>query len=163
METLHNAIKVFGLKHGVYGLLEIKAIYRQLAMIHHPDRSGNNETMQIINKAFDEINAHFIKNDSLTIEEDNSKINFTFMQELKIMQGVIIEVCGYWVWLSGNTIAYKDSIKSLGFRFSGSKKMWYWSPNIDILKYRRGTSSIKNIRHRYGSKIIATNEVEKLA
>jgi len=34
--------------------------------------------------------------------------------------------------------------------------MWYWSPTIGKVKYRRGSMSMKQIRKDYGSQIIKT-------
>lgn len=79
------------------------------------------------------------------------------------MAGVIIEVCGYWVWLTGNTFAHHAKIKALGFKFSGAKKAWYWSPTLNQSAYRRGSRSMKGIRKEYGSRIVETEEQKRLS
>lgn len=158
---LQNAIAVFELENGQYSLNDIKTIYRRLASANHPDKGGNTETMQIINTAFAELCKFFeCGNATLDINEDGNEqarqFDFSFISELKTMHGVKIEVCGYWVWLSGDTYTHHEKIKSLGFKFSGAKKAWYWSPTIDTAKYRRGSKSMKGIRKQYGSRIIET-------
>ena len=138
---LNNAIVIFGLENGQYVLADIKAAYRKLAIVNHPDKGGNTETMQLINTAFEELCKFFASNETLDINQEDMQsagINFDFIQALKIMPGVVIEVCGYWVWLSGDTFPHKDKIKDLGFKFSGAKKAWYWSPTIDTSSYKRG-------------------------
>ncbi|MBP9743251.1 MAG: hypothetical protein KBD37_07835 [Burkholderiales bacterium] len=49
-------------------------------------------------------------------------------------------------------------ISGLGFKFSGAKKCWYWSPTIDTNIFKRGSKSMKNIRKEYGSQIIEIAE-----
>lgn len=155
---LSNAIIIFGLDNGQYTINEIKGVYRKLASANHPDKGGNTETMQLINTAFAELCKYFEANQTLDInqEQEAQAINFEFLSILKGLQGLVIEVCGYWVWLSGNTYPHKEIIQNLGFKFSGAKKRWYWSPTIDEVKYRRGSKSMKQIRKDYGSKIIET-------
>lgn len=159
MDKLQNAVNVFSLENGQYTLADIKQIYRKLASVNHPDKGGNTETMQLINTAFEELCKFFSTNSTLDINQDEANtnsINFEFIQTLKTMVGVTIEVCGYWVWLSGDTFLYKDKIKELGFKFSGAKKSWYWSPTLGINNFKRGSKSMKIIRKQYGSTIIET-------
>lgn len=47
-----KALKTLGLSEGV-STKEIKLSYRRLAMLHHPDRGGDAEQLQIINEAME--------------------------------------------------------------------------------------------------------------
>ena len=160
MDKLQNAIVIFSLENGQYTLNDIKQVYRKLASANHPDKGGNTEMMQLINTAFAELCKYFETNQTLDINQDDNEsaqsFDFSFLETLKTLHGVIIEVCGYWVWLSGNTYPYKETISNLGFKYSGAKKSWYWSPTINISSYRRGSKSMKQIRKDYGSQIIDT-------
>ncbi len=159
MDKLQNAIVIFGLDNGQFTLKDIKQAYRKLASANHPDKGGNTETMQLINTAFSELCKYFETNETLDINQEQEtaqSFDFSFLATLKTLHGVIIEVCGYWVWLSGNTYPHKEAISYLGFKFSGAKKSWYWSPTINITNYKRGSKSMKQIRKDYGSKIIET-------
>lgn len=159
MNKLENAIVIFGLENGQYRLSDVKQVYRKLASANHPDKGGSTETMQLINTAFAELCKYFELNATLDINQEtetNHSFDFSFVDTLKTLQGVVIEICGYWVWLSGNTYPHKETISNLGFKFSGAKKSWYWSPTIDTSKYKRGSKSMKNIRQEFGSKIIKT-------
>ena len=159
MNKLENAIVIFGLENGQYSLSDVKQVYRKLASANHPDKGGSTETMQLINTAFSELCRYFELNATLDINQEtetNHSFDFSFVDTLKTLHGVVIEVCGYWVWLSGNTYPHKETISNLGFKFSGAKKSWYWSPTIDTSKYKRGSKSMKNIRQEFGSKIIKT-------
>ena len=159
MNKLENAIVIFGLENGQYSLSDVKQVYRKLASANHPDKGGSTETMQLINTAFSELCKHFELNATLDINQETEtshSFDFSFVDTLKTLHGVVIEICGYWVWLSGNTYPHKEIISNLGFKFSGAKKSWYWSPTIDTSKYKRGSKSMKNIRQEFGSKIIKT-------
>ena len=165
MDKLQNAVNVFSLENGQFTLADIKQVFRKLASINHPDKGGNTETMQLINTAFEEFCKFFANNKTLDINQDETQahsVNFDFIQTLKAMQGVVIEVCGYWVWLSGDTFPHREIIKDLGFKFSGSKKAWYWSPTIDTATFKRGSKSMKNIRKQYGSKVVETEALRAI-
>lgn len=40
---------------------------------------------------------------------------------------VSIEKCGHWLWVTGDTYAYRQLLKEIGFRYSYKKRAWYWS------------------------------------
>ena len=152
-----NAIAIFGLGNGQFDLDMIKSAYRKLASANHPDKGGKTEVMQLINCAYEELTKFFIMNQTLEINEENGEaqaFDFSFLDELKAMQGLIIEVCGYWIWLGGNSYFHRAAIKALGFKFSGSKKAWYWSPVMSEKRFMRGTKPMEDIRKVYGSQII---------
>jgi hypothetical protein len=156
---LKNAISIFDLADTKYLLADIKLIYRKLASVNHPDRGGSTEVMQLINTALDEFNSYFqlnIELDLSLIQNQDQKCDFDFVSQLKKLSGLKIEVCGYWVWVSGDTYSHKDTLKDLGFKFSATKKAWYWSPALDDRK-RRGSKSLKDIRKSYGSSVIHTD------
>jgi hypothetical protein len=70
--------------------------------------------------------------------------------------GIKIEICGTWIWLSGNTKPYKDELKKAGFWWASKKLMWYWHP-AEQTSTRHKTWDMDKIRGTYGSKIIETN------
>lgn len=163
---LINAIAIFGLENGQYKVNDIKLVYRRLARENHPDKGGSTEKMQLINTAYAEFCKYFENNETLDINQDENEkaqaFDFSFIDSLKAMQGLIIEVCGYWVWLRGNTFPYREALKDLGFKYSGSKKSWYWSPTVDVASFRRGSKSMKNIRKEFGSRIIETEQQQAI-
>jgi hypothetical protein len=164
--TLESAIKIFALTDGIYTLNDVKGIYRRLAHKNHPDKlGGNTEIMQLINNAYGDFCTFFEGNERLTINQHLEKddfIDFEFINELKNMQGVVIEICGCWVWLRGNTFTYKDKIQQFGFKFSGAKKSWYWSPSLNQDKRKRGSKTMNIIRKQYGSKIVHSNTMTQI-
>lgn len=71
--------------------------------------------------------------------------------------GLIIEICGSWLWLTGNTYSIKDDIKNLGFRWQGKKQSWYFA-GYEFEPHRAKTMTMEHIRNKYGSKTIETEE-----
>jgi curved DNA-binding protein CbpA len=137
---------------------ELKAAYRKLAMQHHPDRGGDTETMQAINNEYDSLwgrlkDIHknqagetYTKETSETPEQYRAIIDALLRLR---MEGVEIEIIGSFVWLSGNTRAYKDGIKALGFRWSQNKAAWYLPPE-GYKKLGKKQYDMDEIRAMYG-------------
>jgi len=133
---------------------EVKREYKRLAMLHHPDRGGDTETMQEINKQYEQI----IKNPSYGYNHVSNEAKEDFIKFPEIINEVIrfnitIEVCGNWIWLSGNTIAYKEELKRLGFYFAPKKAMWYWRPKSFKSSHTK-PMEMDYIRSKYGSDIV---------
>lgn len=135
---------------------DFKAQYRRLAMRYHPDVGGSVEIMQIINAEYDYL---FPKmKDSYNAEQraNNRPETHETPQEYKdiisalLNMGVSVELCGTWLWISGDTKPHKDRLKSLGCTWSPKKQMWSWKPPQEYRRYNR-THSMAYIRTKYGS------------
>ena len=86
------------------------------------------------------------------MEEDlrESLKNFpTLIKELLTLE-VELEMCGSWLWVSGNTYAHKDKLKELGLRYSPNKQMWYFRPNSEA-SHSSSPMDMSWIRGKYGS------------
>ena len=137
-------------------LEDLKRIYRDLAMKHHPDRGGNVETMKEINALYDEFfdrlkDIHRNRDgETYTKATEETAAEFQEMIErLMKMDGIHIEVIGSFIWVSGNTRQHKDELKQLKFRWHSKKLMWYKSPD----GYRRHGNKeydMDEIRDMYG-------------
>lgn len=142
-------------------LEELKAEYRRLAKRHHPDCGGDAETMKEINNqyetAFDSMNNR-TKSDRQTSETAAEFI--AVMDALMKLQGIMVELCGSWLWISGDTKPVKDELKAAGCRWASKKSMWYWHPSDQAPKHRRGSSSMDQIRSKYGSRVLGRREDE---
>lgn len=137
-------------------LEQLKAEYKKLALKNHPDCGGNEETMKAINKEYDEVfprlkNVHTNK-DGEQYEKENNETAEEFkdlITALMRMQGVIAEVIGSFIWVSGDTKPHKDELKKLGFKWHSKKFCWYKSPE----GYRRSGKkqySMDEIKEMYG-------------
>ncbi len=149
----------------------IKKQYRQLAMENHPDRGGDLKTMQEINAEFDVLrkryyNVHESQSGATyrddtqdTMDEVTAHFEEIIDQLLK-MDGVGIEICGSFIWLDGNTYAYRKEIKELGFRWASKKKRWFLAPEGWRKKGHRELT-MGEIRASYGSQRVAAGKYVK--
>jgi len=136
-------------------LEEVKRRYKELAMQHHPDKGGNTATMQDINNEYESIRKNPIFDFAKQTEQDQEEfIKYPdIINQVIILDGIIIELIGNWIWISGNTYAHKTQLKQIGFYFAPKKVMWYYRPP-DYKSSNRSPKTIEYIRLKYGSDII---------
>jgi len=137
---------------------EAKKLYRNLAFQYHPDRGGNDETMKEINSEYDFICAKILAGEDLTTEERAERMGFDeryrqIIEKITPIEGIVIEVIGSWIWVSGSTYVVRKDLHEAGLFFAPKKKMWYWRPE-DQKVARGGNKSIEEIRAKYGSEYI---------
>jgi hypothetical protein len=61
-----------------------------------------------------------------------------------------VEQIGVWVWVTNTKFDEKESLKSLGMKWSGKKKAWYWANNLK--KGRRiNAKNLDTLRGMHGS------------
>jgi hypothetical protein len=77
------------------------------------------------------------------------------------LAGIEIEICGTWLWITGNTKPARDILKAAGFKWSGKKLAWYWHSG----EYRRRGRqyTLEEIRDRHGSQKIYGQMISQLA
>lgn len=131
---------------------EIKKAYRKAAHQYHPDRNpAGAEMMKLINTAYDvlkEFNGTIPDYETQGTEYPealNAALNAIFN-----LAGLDIEICGAWVWVSGNTKQHRGVLKEAGFKYASKKKRWYFRPD-DWQSRSRGSLSMEEIRGKYGS------------
>ena len=111
---------------GCTNLDEVKAKYKQLAKTHHPDLGGDTMTMQEINREYAFASAKAIKGANLSEEETEHQILSSEAYRKAIeaiihLDGITIELVGWWGWVSGLTRPVKDTLKKAGFFFASKK------------------------------------------
>lgn len=154
---------------------EARKRYFQLSKIYHSDvDGGDKETMQAIN---DQYTAFVGKSRAAadapqglpegilclpaSLPEHPSGSEEEFIKLIGVLvklPGIDVELCGCWVWVSGNTKAVKDQLKEAGCKFAAKKAMWYWAPAESRGKRRRGSVEMSAIRAKYGSRRITSDD-----
>lgn len=139
---------------------ELKREYRRLSKIHHPDLGGDLETMKAVNNAY-EAAFEMLKNQQNTRAkaDPTGKTKYTTetpeefrrVVETLLKLDLTVELCGSWLWISGDTKPHKEKLKAVGCRWSSSKKMWYWRHQEDGCSWSKGKKSMNQIRSKYGS------------
>jgi curved DNA-binding protein CbpA len=156
--NINDAAKILSLT-GTVSAKDIKQAYRKAALHYHPDKNpAGVEMMKLINAAFDVLKG---ATDDIFISaeqdgDNNNQQNYPHelneaLNAIITLDDLIIEICGAWVWLSGNTYKHKTIIKELGFKYASKKKHWYFRPD-DYTSSSRGSYSMDDIRGKYGSK-----------
>ena len=124
----------------------VKTAYRKLAMQYHPDRNpAGLELMKLLNVAFDALK------DVTRVIDSGETDNL----------GLTIEICGSWVWVSGNTKPHKEALKAAGYRWNSKKVKWSFRP-ADYRSYNKGKWSMDQIRATYGSTEVKNRQFDQL-
>ena len=140
-------------------LEELKKQYRELAHKHHPDNGGSDEAMKAINNEYSALfprlkDTHQTKDGTTyTTKEPNTETAEQFIDLINVlmrMDGIIIEVIGCFVWVSGETKPHKQALKALRFRWHSKKLCWYLAPE-DYKQRSRKDYSMDEIRNMYGT------------
>lgn len=139
-------------------LEKLKKEYKSLAMKYHPDRGGDTEAMQEINSEYDALfkliqDGRIAEGETFNMNEAPEEFRDALEKIIRLF-GIEIEVCGSWIWVSGNTFPHKEILNSAGFVWRKKKKMWSFG---DLSGNRHREWDIKQIRSRYGSEKIAGN------
>ncbi|MCL2592404.1 MAG: DnaJ domain-containing protein [Defluviitaleaceae bacterium] len=147
----------------------LKKAYRKLAQKYHPDTGGDTEKMKVVNVEYAELfeklkNIHtnadgeqYTKDTNETPEEFINIIN-----QLIRFDGVLIEIIGSFIWVSGETKPYKEQLKALKFKWSSNKLSWYLAPN-SYKKRNHKNYSMDDIRNMYDSQEVENKPYKKLA
>lgn len=138
-------------------LEELRKEYKRLVKENHPDNGGSEEAIKVINVEY-EISFHILEK---TDTASSNKFNIREDEMLRAIINAIvnlnieIEICGSWIWVSGNTYSCKDELKSNGFHWASKKKMWYWHDPQEQTR-SNGKTSMNDIREKYGSQVVRT-------
>lgn len=147
-----DAAKILGIT-GHTSPKQTKAAYRKAAMQYHPDRNpAGAEMMKIINEAYETLKEFTgeIEQPETTSTEDYPKAVNDALNAIIDLAGLEIEICGAWVWVSGDTFTHKVALKEAGFKYAPKKKHWYFRPE-DWSSRSRNSLSMEDIRDKYGS------------
>lgn len=108
----YDALKVLGL-FGQVSPEIIKQAYKKACSKYHPDRNpAGLEIMKMVNIAYEVLKAYDGK---ATVNEASAQYGEEVAQALNQIShlGLTIEICGAWVWVSGDTKSHKEVLKKL--------------------------------------------------
>ena len=155
---------------------ELKKQYFRLAKENHSDiNGGNDEAMKEINAEYTELFKVY-KDIHRSTKEDSTETTYeaaeATAEEAADFIGIVrellrmhlsVELCGRWLWISGDTRAHKDELKALGCKWAAKKKMWSWHYPEDGGRHFRGKRSMQEIRNKYGTLGFSFEEQLQLA
>lgn len=79
------------------------------------------------------------------------------VRNLAKLNGIKIELCGTWLWITGKTHENRQALKDLAFRWSKDKKAWYYH-NEPFKKKGKKKLSLNEIRSAYGTQKLEKEE-----
>ena len=137
---------------------DVKATYKKLAKLYHPDLGGDTATMQEINKEYAFASAKVLKGANLTDEEAENEILSSeayrnAIEQIIHLEGITIELVGYWIWVTGNTYPNRATLKGAGFLFASKKQAWYFR-TAEYKVNKSSGKSLDEIRSKYGSEVL---------
>lgn len=144
---------------------EVKAKYKKLAKQYHPDLGGDTATMQEINKEYAFATAKAVKGADLSDEEAENEILSSeayrkAIEQIIHLDGITIELVGYWIWVTGNTYPVRATLKEAGFLFAHKKVAWYF--RTAEYKVTKGSGkSLDEIRDKYGSEVLKEDKPKR--
>lgn len=157
--NIQEALNIFGLS-GELTKEDIKKAYRKASLKHHPDRNIDNpiaaEIMKAINSAFDFLIAHFEKINQFQSTDESERYHYgevleRVLNKLIALDGIIVEVIGNWVWISGDTRTHKHFLKEMGCKWASQKKQWFYRPEEHKSRWNRKEHTMDEIREMYGT------------
>ena len=150
---------------GCIDLPQLKKVYRELCKQHHPDLGGDEEIMKRVNAEYELIlrTGRFAEEMERTRTSEDVESDFrAVLEKLIVLQGLVLEICGSWLWVTGNTYQHKGTLKEAGLKFASKKVAWFWRPD-DAASSNRKPLSLEEIREKHGSRIIQGKNLNALA
>ena len=143
--------------HNCHTAEDVKHQYRENAKKYHPDLGGDPEDFKAMRIEYERLweqykNIHrnaegktYEKETTETPEEFADIIN-TLVQ----LKDIEVELCGSWIWVSGKTKEYRDTLKGLHFKWAYKKQAWYYHTEPYRKKSHRELT-LDEIRDMFGS------------
>jgi curved DNA-binding protein CbpA len=140
---------------------DIKTAYRKAAAKYHPDHNpAGLEMMKLVNVAYETLKDFEGDAQQSTTRNYGEAINDALNAIINF--GLAIEICGAWVWLSGDTRTHREALKAAGFKWAPKKKQWYFRPE-EYKSSNRTSWTMEKIREAYGSEKVTSSQKQLLA
>lgn len=149
---------------------EIQQYYRKACSKYHPDRNpAGLETMKLVNAAYEALQCPIVSNmwdksidgdDEVNTDNLGDEMNTALNAVIGL--GLTIEICGSWIWVSGDTKLHKEILKASGYHWAPKKIMWHWRP-VDYKSYSRGKYTMDDIRTAHGTTTVKPKLHKQLA
>jgi curved DNA-binding protein CbpA len=145
---------------------EAKALYKKLAFQLHPDTGGDTAEFQEMQSQFEKFRPKTEKYKG-EFEQHNATQYQDIINDLIKIKGIIVEVCGSFIWLSGDTRTAKDDIKAIKnelfkpAQWHRKKLMWFFSP-VGYERKSANSLEMDEIRAKYGSETFKREDDKEL-
>jgi len=160
----------------VQTLEEAKSLYKKLARQHHPDLGGDTATMQAINAEYATWQSNYARTSERARQQKahgegkKTAADYHDLDEVAevlrvkietiLNLGLEVELCGLWLWVTGDTKPHKEELKAAGFRWSPDKTAWYYPA---VPSFNRTKRTMEEIRRMHGSQLFTRADREEEA
>lgn len=143
---------------------DISWMYKQAAKKYHPDRNeAGLEMMKLINAARESLRDYIagsLEREDMESQVDLGEVLNAALNAVVGLEGIVIEICGCWIWVSGDTKPHREVLKAAGYRYAPKKVMWSFCGGKRTSS--RGKFSMDDIRLRHGSATVAQRKFARL-
>lgn len=150
---------------------QIKAEYRRLCFIHHPDMGGDTATMQELNREYHEALSRADGETNIGTDGKPHTYYYNEAAEQAVMDkinellnlrlpNIDILLVGTWVWVTGDTKPVKEQLKSLKMRWHSKRQKWYWHTKSYRRRYN-SKASFNDLCDTYGVKSYSQPQDER--
>ena len=158
---LSDALNILGLTGEALTFDQAQAAYRKAALKYHPDRNpGGLEMMKAVNAAWDYLKgldwadtSRPINNEPGPNADYGDALNAAINAAIDL-EGIELELCGAWIWVTGDSYPHRAALKAAGYRWASKKKQGYFRPP-EWASAGRGSWSMDQIREAHGSAHVA--------
>ena len=121
-----EALTILGAK-ATDDLRVIKGLFCSLALKHHPDVGGDEDTMKRLNAAYEYLREHHNPLGSIAYTaEERHHVRYDIDPEIlakaikirRLDASLDVSIAGAWVWVVGDTKPIKETLKADGFRWA---------------------------------------------
>ncbi len=149
----------------------LRAAYRLQALEIHPDKHNESEAdhwtaeFKVLQAEYEDI---LSRRSREQWEEDRSSYGLEkslqdMIDKALRIPKIHIELCGCWLWISGDTYMSRMRLKVAGFKYSKKKERWYWGMTMVSGKKKKKSrhKDMKSIYKAYGREVIGESEAEE--
>lgn len=142
----------------IESLDQLKNEYRSQVKRLHPDVGGCEESFKAMQNEFETLLSKFQKG----FTNEQKELDEKLIKKINEIAHILcdFEICGSWIWATGDTFSWRVELKELGFKFSRNKKAWYWKDG-EFKKRSKKKFDMDSIRKLHGSQKV-NNKTKRL-
>ncbi len=146
--NVYDAARILGITGEITPKI-VKSAFREACKKYHPDiNPAGEELMKMVNEAYEVLKDYH--GESKGEQSDYADALSDALNAIIHLPDLIIEICGAWIWVTGNTKAHKELLNDSGYWWASKKKAWYFRPE-EYRSKSRGKKTLNDIRAKYGS------------